>query len=92
MCIQGLSKKNIQRGISSATDVDWCSFCREVSEVSVINNSVKIGGQGVVVEFDKSKFAKRKYKVRHKVKGGWVFGGREKDDKRKVFMESVDDR
>ena len=87
----GQSQNHIQRelGIPSATDVNWCSFCREVCEVSVINNSVKIGGQSIVVVIDKSKFAKRKYNIGHKVKGGWVFGGRKKDGKRKVFMEPV---
>lgn len=94
MWIHGHSQKNIQheQGISSATDVDWCSFCREVCEVSIINSSEKIGGPGIVVEIDESKFAKRKYNVGHRVKGGWVFGGREKEDKRKVFMEAVENR
>ena len=80
MWIQGQSQKNIQHelGISSATDVYCCSFCREVCEVAVINNSENIGGQGLVVEIEESKFAERKYNVGHRVKCGWVFGGREK--------------
>ena len=48
--------------------------------------------QGIVVQIDESKFAKRKYHVRHRVRVGWVFGGREKDNKREVFMEPVEDR
>ena len=38
---------------------------------------------------DESKIAKRKYNVGHRVTGGWVLGGREKDDKTKIFMEPV---
>ena len=52
----------------------------------------KIGGKDIIVEIDESKFAKRKYNVGHPVQGGSVFGGREKDNKRKVFMKAVPDR
>ena len=92
--VHGHSQQNIQHevGISSSTDVDWASFCREVCEVSVMRNSEKIGGQGIVAEIDESKFAKRKYNVGHRVKGGLVFGGRGKDNKKKVFMEPVENR
>ena len=37
-----------------------------------------IGGEGKVVEIDKSKFRKRKYHRGHSVKGQWVFGGIER--------------
>ena len=53
-----------------------------------MRNSEKIGG--IVVEMDESKFAKRKCNVGHPVKGRQVFGGREKDNKKKVFMEPVE--
>ena len=45
-------------GLSSSTSVDWDSFCREICEVSLIENSVKIGGEGKVVQIDESKFGK----------------------------------
>ena len=60
--------------------------------MSIIKNSEKKRGPSIVVEIDESKFAKRKYNVGHRMKGGWVFGGREKDNKKKVFMEPVEDR
>ena len=90
----GLKQDQIQHELqtSSSTDVDWASFCREVCETAIIRSSEKIGGKDIVVEIDESKFAKRKYNVGHRVQGGWVFGGREKDNKSKVFMEAVPDR
>lgn len=94
MWVHGHSQKQIHHELGTAqhTDVDWSSFCREVCETTIINSSEKIGGPGIVVEIDESKFAKRKYNVGHRVQGGWVFGGREKDNKRKVFMEPVENR
>ena len=38
----------------------------------------KIGGPGLVVEIDESKFGKRKYNKGHRVEGCWVFGGVER--------------
>lgn len=75
-----------------STDVDWASFCREVCEVTVMNESERIGGPGIVVQIDESKFAKRKYNVGHRVTGGWVFGGHEKRQQKKVFMVPVENR
>lgn len=54
--------------------------------------SEPIGGLGVEVEIDESKFGKRKYRKGRRVEGRWVFGGREKYDKTKIFMIPVDDR
>ena len=58
----------------------------------LLNNSCKIGGNGVEVEIDESKFGKRKYYRGHRVEGQWIFGGREKYDKSKVFMFPVKKR
>ncbi|GBN81746.1 hypothetical protein AVEN_191938-1, partial [Araneus ventricosus] len=44
------------------------SFCRQVHVDMLVNNSAKLGGVGVVVEIDESKFGKRKY---HRV-SGWM--------------------
>ena len=92
--VHGNSQDTIahELGTSSNTDVDWASFCREVCEETLMRRSEKIGGKDVVVEIDESKFAKRKYNVGHRVTGGWVFVGREKNDKTKIFMEPVEDR
>ena len=73
------------------TAVDWASFCREVCLIAYIENPVKIGGKGLVVEIDESKFGKRKYWRGHKVEGCWVFGGLERESGR-IFMEVVEKR
>ncbi|XP_045035872.1 uncharacterized protein LOC123476927 [Daphnia magna] len=44
--------------LAHGTTIDWNNFCREVSEHVVINNSEKIGGFGITVEIDESKFGK----------------------------------
>jgi len=94
---QGLTQKQIQQevGCVDKTSVDWANFCREICEESLLKdteNGIQIGGNNIIVEIDESKFAKRKYNRGHEVKGGWVFGGREKDDKSKCFMVVVPDR
>ena len=57
-----------------------------------MDRSMAIGGNGIEVEIDESKFGKRKYQKGHAVEGQWVFGGREKYDKTKVFMIPVHNR
>ena len=49
----------------------------------------KIGGSGIIVEMDESKFGKRKHHRGHRVDGVWVFGGVEKTDKSKIFLKVV---
>jgi hypothetical protein len=50
--------------------------------VYIHDNSVgegeQIGGPGIIVEIDESKFGKRKYHRGHRMEGNWVFGGIEK--------------
>jgi hypothetical protein len=76
-------------GVSQHTLVDWNEFCRESCEVALekmLEGGQLIGGVGVVVEIDESKFAKRKYNRGHSVKGGWVLGGREKENAANCFF------
>ena len=75
--------------VSSATTVDWSNFAREVCEEVVLKNSEQIGGPGIEVEIDESKFGKRKYNRGRKVEGQWVFGGREKNNRSKICMVPV---
>ncbi|OQS54280.1 hypothetical protein EHP00_1112 [Ecytonucleospora hepatopenaei] len=51
-----------------------------------------IGGEGVIVEIDESKFGKRKYNRGHKVKSVWVLGMVEKTADRRIVLLLVKDR
>ncbi len=55
--------------ISSSTIVDWYNFCREVCEVNIIKNNMKIGGENKRVQIDESKIGKRKYHRGHRIEG-----------------------
>ncbi|KAJ8047409.1 hypothetical protein HOLleu_06398 [Holothuria leucospilota] len=78
--------------ISSTTCVDWSSFAREVCEETLIMISTPIGGPGIEVEIDEAKFGKRKYHRGRMQVGQWVFGGRQKDNRTKIFMVPVASR
>jgi hypothetical protein len=61
----------------------WMKYLRQSVELVYIHdNSIgegeQIGGPGIIVEIDESKFGKRKYHRGHRVEGNWVFGGIEK--------------
>ena len=78
--------------LSKKTVMEWFMFFRKSCIYSVMEQSKQIGGNGVEVEIDKSKFRKRKYHRSHKVEGQWVFGGLEKYNKHKIFMIPVHKR
>lgn len=78
--------------VSRRTVIEWTIFFRECCFTTMMDRSQQIGGNGVEVEIDESKFGKRKYYRGHRVEGQWVFGGREKYDKSKVFMVPVMNR
>ncbi|XP_066928232.1 nacrein-like protein C1 [Clytia hemisphaerica] len=80
-----------QMGLSPNTAVDWDMFCREVCEVVILKKIEPIGGEGIRVQIDESKFGKRKYHRGHRVEGQWVFGGIE-ESSRKNFMVPVEKR
>lgn len=53
---------------------------------------VKIGGPGIVVEIDESKFGKVKYHRGHRVEGVWVFGMVEKTPERRLVLVKIENR
>ena len=55
------SQITLELQLARGTGVDWDSFCREVCEITMFDNSEKIGGEGKIVQIDESKFGKRKY-------------------------------
>ena len=78
--------------LSRKTVIEWTIFFRESCFTVMIESSEAIGGNGVEVEIDESKFGRRKYYKGHRVEGQWVFGGREKYNKSLVFMVPVKNR
>ena len=67
-------------------------FFRQLCADDVSMNDAVIGGEGIVVEIDKSKFGKRKYNRGHAVEGVWVFGGVERTEERRCFAVPVERR
>ena len=91
---QGFSNTEIQHELklSNKTVCEWGTFIRDCCSCIVMDHSEPIGGEGIHVEIDESKFGKRKYHRGHRVEGQWVFGGREKDNKGRIFMIPVANR
>jgi hypothetical protein len=82
-------------GVSNDTVTVWTAYFRQLVTWDIENLDVedfKIGGPGVIVEIDESKFGKRKYNQGHQVEGVWVVGGVERTNERRVFAIPVADR
>ncbi|KAF8772021.1 hypothetical protein HNY73_019370 [Argiope bruennichi] len=59
---QFMQKHNMaELDLTDKTVTDRCSFCREVCQTVLIEESTVIGGVGSTVEIDESKFGKMKY-------------------------------
>jgi transposase-like protein len=79
-------------GLSRQTSCDYISAYRELIANSLTSDDTMIGGDGIIVEIDESKFGKRKYHRGHRVEGVWVLGGIERTDAKKVFLVPVESR
>lgn len=79
-----------QIGLCSEAAVNWKSYCSEVCQ-NWLNNQKPIGGPGIIVEIDESKFGRSKYNRGREVTGVWLVGGIERGSKRK-FVIPVRDR
>ncbi|KAG0418335.1 hypothetical protein DMUE_6402, partial [Dictyocoela muelleri] len=74
----GFDKKTIRRILISIGKI-----------IETYNEHYKIGGEGVIVEVDESKFGRRKYNRGHRVEGTWIVGGVERSSLRRFFLEKV---
>lgn len=60
--------------VDKNTAVQWFQYFRDICSRWLIDNPIRLGGPGVVVEIDESVMAKRKYHRGHAVRERWVFG------------------
>jgi hypothetical protein len=81
-----------QTGHGSETVCVYFKYFRELVADSLDEADYCIGGPGIVVELDESKFGKRKYNRGHRVEGVWVLGGVERTAERRLFVTAVPDR
>jgi len=71
---------------------DWCLFFRQLIGEMVVLTHDGVGGPGIEVQVDESKFGKRKCHRGHRIEGVWIFGGVEIADERKCFLVKVPNR
>ena len=79
-------------GIDNKTLQHYIKKFQLIIATSLNNEDTIIGGPGIEVQLDESKFGRRKYEKGHRVEGVWVFGGVENTVERKVFLKVVQDR
>ncbi|OQS54049.1 hypothetical protein EHP00_1629 [Ecytonucleospora hepatopenaei] len=86
------------RSIAKLMPYDYRNLKIFVSKVNqyVKNNYFKyldvIGGPGIIVEIDESKFGKRKYNRGHRVDGVWVLGMIERTPEKLIVLIPVENR
>jgi transposase-like protein len=81
-----------QLKLSPNTVCNWCNHLRQLVALDIQQEGDKIGGEGIIVEIDESKFGKRKFNQGHRVEGVWVVGGVERTAEKKMFAVSVANR
>jgi transposase-like protein len=85
------STLDLMLGISSKTITSNLVKLRKRIDERLDLSKNKIGGDGVIIEIDESKFGRRKNNRGHFVEGVWVLGGIERGGKN-CFLVEVSDR
>lgn len=78
--------------VSDQTACSYYSYFENLIADLVAEHHEKIGGPGVIVEIDESKYGSRKYYKGHRVEGVWIVGGVERTPKKRLFAVAVEDR
>jgi ISXO2-like transposase domain len=81
--ITNISHKTVSSYIKQVESLICCSLDEE---------DCIIGGPGIMVQIDESKFGKRKYNRGHPVDGVWILGGVEITPERKIFLKVINNR
>src|SRR5690242_4479546 len=92
LCKCSYSSIRILTGHSPNTVSDYMKFYRELVVDTLDDHEQKIGGDGIIVEVDESKFGRRKYHRGRRVDGTWVIGGIEKTTEKRCFLVKVQKR
>lgn len=79
-------------GVSNKTLWSLLKKLRSILVPLYYDQAEPIGGAGVVVQVDESKFGKRKYDRGHIVDGVWVLGAVEKTKERRIRLFVVENR
>lgn len=79
-------------GIYDNSVTNYLKKARKMVERQYYNSLEMIGGPGIVVEVDESKFGKRKYHRGHRVNGCWALGMVERTPERRIIIIVVPDR
>lgn len=77
---------------SPNTVVDYYGFFRQLVTDVLDDDDAIVGGEGIIVEVDESKFGKRKNHRGKHVEGAWVLGGIERTEKKHFFVEVINKR
>ena len=91
-CLQNpVGKMMVEAEICNKTAIDRYNFARDVCTQYFIDHPAIIGGPGVKIETDDSKFGRHKYNRGRVVDGHWVFGGMQRISG-KCFLDEVKHR
>jgi hypothetical protein len=69
-------------GHSPNTITDYMKFYRELVIDTLKDYKDKIGGKGIIVKIDESKFGRRKYHHSRVIDGVWIIGGIERTEQK----------
>ena len=79
-------------GVSDQKACEYYAYFGNLVADLIADHHDKIGGPGIIVEIDESKFGSRKHYRGHRVEGVWVVGGVERTPAKRMFAVSVEDR